>query len=680
MPYSQQQIQNAQNNQFSAAHDTRSQIRLIAGPGSGKSYAIQERVDWLLGRGIMPNHIFVISFTRASTLDLRNRISRYCQDRGHATVDQVSISTLHSLALKVLRSAGLLSYPADPLVLDDWEQKIIFDDEFSKASGYKPGQNGVGYTPSRCEAVRRDYEAYCGTGLWSPPNYIPPDPPITPTERQDYQRFHGPRTQTYSCVLPGEIVRQCVTHVKAGTLNPASLLGIEHLIVDEYQDLNPSDLEFIDAIIANGIVTFIAGDDDQSIYSFRFASPAGIQSFVNRFPQAGQHELSDCFRCSTDVLRTAQSLIINFSEPNRIPKNLVSVYATATPPEAGIVHRWLFPSAVQEARSIAYSCRDLIAAGIPHREIMILLSNTRAQLPTLRQEFDKAGVVYESPRTYSFIDTNPGRFILAVLRVICEQNDYIAHRLILGLRPHIGAGICNNVAGAVIAYNLNFKDLFYQTLPTGVFRGAQLSALNGARDVCSEISSWQLSETIQNRSGNLFNLITHIYGQQIAQEWTNLLGSVPSEMTIEELRDYLWAETDEQQAAILETVYVRLNMTLPVNGLVPLKVRIMTMHGAKGLNTSIVFVPGLIEEILPGERKRPYPGLVLESARMLYVSITRARAACILSYAGTQIAYGQFVRRIPSRFTTHLSGPFTQRSDGLNAIEINSIVSSYQNL
>ncbi|HMD87846.1 MAG TPA: 3'-5' exonuclease, partial [Anaerolineaceae bacterium] len=367
-------------------------------------------------------------------------------------------------------------------------------------------------------------------------------------------------------------------------------------------------------------------------------------------------------------------------EPNRIPKNLVSVYASTNPPESGIVHHWLFPSAVQEARSIANSCRDLIAAGIPPREIMILLSNTRAQLPTLTQELDTVGVVYESPRIDCFIKTKPGRFILAVLRVICEPNDYFAHRLILGLRPQTGAGICNNIAGAAIANNLNFRNLFYQPLPTGVFRGTQLSALNHARVVCAEIISWQPNETIQNRLKKLFNLINNIYGQQIAQGWANIIGSLPPDMTIEELRNYLWADTDEQQAALLETVYVRLNMPLPGNGLLPPKLRIMTMHGAKGLNASIVFIPGVMEEILPGERRRLFPGLVLEAARMLYVSITRARAACILSYAETRIDYGKFTRQTPSRFTPHLSGTFTRRTDGLNTIEVNSIVRSYQNL
>ena len=680
MPVTQQQIRRAEVQQHAAAHDPSPQVRLIAGPGSGKSFAIQERVNWLLSRQIPPDFIYVISFTRASTLDLRNRVRSYCEGKGQSQVDRVSISTLHSLALRALRAAGLLAYPADPLVMDKWELENVFDAEFSKASGRKPGQAGVGYTPSRCADIRRDYEAFCGTGRWSPPNYIPPDPPIADTERSDYQRFHTPRTQVYSCVLPGEIVRQCVLHMTAGALNPAQLLRIQHLIVDEYQDLNPSDLEFVDGLIASGVETFVAGDDDQSIYSFRFASPEGIQSFAVRFPRLGHHELTECFRCTTEVLRAAQSLVAGFSEPNRIPKNLVSVYTSSNPPERGIVHRWQFPRAIQEASSIAGSCQSLIKSGIPARKIMILISNTRSQLSLLAQALETANVEFESPRADSFIDTHPGRFILALLRVTCQPKDYVAHRLLLGLRPHVGPGICNGIAESVISSNLNFRDIFYQPLPAGVFRDARLTALNHARSVCAQISNWQPVETLATHAEEIRDLDTSIFGQQVISIWQGIIAHLPPDITLEELRDYLWADTDEQQASLLEAVYTRLGMPIPEGGLLPQKVRIMTMHGAKGLDASIVFIPGLMEEILPGERRRPYPGLVLESARMLYVSITRARAACILSYSRTRIAYGKFARQTPSRFVSQLAGQFIYRNDGLSAQEIGSIMQSYRNL
>jgi hypothetical protein len=236
MPITHAQIQIAQTRQHVAAHDMSSQVRLIAGPGSGKSFAIQERVKWLLDRNIPPELIFVVSFTRASTLDLRNRIMKYCQNAGYQNLEQLNVSTLHSLALRALRAAGLLAYPVDPLVLGDWEQENVLDAEFSRTSGYLANE-GVGYSPGRCKAIRVDYEAFCGTGQWLPPNHIPPDPPITDEERINYERFHDPRTQTYSCVLPGEIVRQCVVNMDAGLLNPANLLKIQYLIVDEYQDL-----------------------------------------------------------------------------------------------------------------------------------------------------------------------------------------------------------------------------------------------------------------------------------------------------------------------------------------------------------------------------------------------------------------------------------------------------------
>ncbi len=679
MPITQQQMQNAQARQHAAARDPRPRVRLVAGPGTGKSFAIGERVRWLLETGIPPHRIYVISFTRAVSLDLRRKVHKCCQDQGFSNADQVSVSTLHSLALRVLSAANLLSYPVRPRVMDNWELENIFDAEFSKASGYT-GRAGTGYTPGRCSKIRRDYEAFCGTGKWVPPNYIPPDPPISSTERADYEGFHRLRTQVYSCVLPGEIVRQCVENVAAGTLDPAALLGIELLVADEYQDLNPIDLDFIDGLIASGVNTFVAGDDDQSIYSFRFASPHGIQSFTDRHPNAGDHELQDCFRCTSRVLEAACALLQAFPEPNRIPKHLVSLYDTATPPEPGVVHHWRFPSAIQEARAIAESCAGFVGNGLPLRKIMILLSDTRAQLSTLTSALEAENVEFESPRADIFIDTRAGRFILALLRIVCDTNDYVAHRLLLGLRPNVGAGICNRIAESVIANNLNFRDILHHPLPHGIFRGRLLSALNGARHVCARVSNWLPTETVSQRSQGISGIVLGVFGQQESQAWMARTANLPQNMTLEELRDYLWADTDEQQESLLEAVYARLNIPIPMEGLLPQKVRIMTMHGAKGLDAHVVFIPGLMEEILPGDRKRRYAGLVLEAARMLYVSITRARAACILSYAETRVARGQFSTQAPSRFIRHLAGRFERRDTGLSDLETQHILRCCGNL
>lgn len=679
MSITQEQIQVAQTRQHEAAHDTRSEIRLIAGPGSGKSFAIQERVKWLLERNISPDSIFVVSFTRASTVDLRNRIIEYCRDAGHQDIEQINVSTLHSLALRALRSAGFLTYPANPLVLDNYEQENILDAEFSKASGYS-ARNNDGYSQGRCKAIRTDYEAFCGTGQWLPPNHIPPDPPITEVERKDYRRFHDPRTQVYSCVLPGEIIRQCVIKMQAGLLHPGTLLNIQYLIVDEYQDLNPTDLEFVDRIIKGGVNTFVAGDDDQSIYSFRFASPQGIQSFVNRFPQTGDHELRECFRCSNNVLNAAQRLIEFFSEPVRIPKRLSSLYLESAPPVQGVVHRWRFRSFLTEARSVAESCSQLIMHGVSPDKIMILVSNKHALLRTLIQELERVNVNYEAPKSDGFFEGSSGRFILGILRIVCNPEDYVAYRLILGLRPRVGPTTCNRIADSIVANNLNYRNIFYQPLPEGIFRGRELAAINHARDVCNQISDWSSEETLSVYLDEISEIVTNVFGEQDTQKWLEIIDPIPNEITIEEINNYLHADTDEQQVALLEGVYERLEIPIPEEGLLPEKVRIMTMHGAKGLSAKVVFIPGLMEELLPGSLRQPYPGLVLEAARMLYASITRACAACILSFSTSRVVYGNFSHQTPSRFASYLDGPFAQRENGLTDGEAESICDDIQNL
>jgi superfamily I DNA/RNA helicase len=571
----------------------------------------------------------------------------------------------------MLRVANLLHYPADPLVLDSWELTNVFDAEFGHA-------NALGKI--RSEEIRREHEAFWSTGQWAPPNYIPPDPPITTAERASFNAFHGPRTQTYSCVLPGEIVRECLAQIVAGNLDPVGLLHLQHLIVDEYQDLNPIDQQFVDEVIARGVTTFVAGDDDQSIYSFRHGSPAGIQDFTQRYPAAAPHTLSDCFRCAHSITAAANALMVHHPSQNRIPKTLNSLYSGSLPPVAGVVHRWRFANAVNEADSIAASCQSLINAGVNPRDILILLSNQRELLATLRDSLNASHVPFEPPRAETFIDSDTGRFVLAIIRLVCDLHDHVAHRLILGLRPGVGIGTCSAIANAVINNALSYWDVFHNPLPGSVFQGRSLTALNHARQVCAQIGAWQPTDTLQQRSADIAGILTGAFSAAEAQNWQNYVAALPIAMTLQELRDWLWADNDEQQMVVLGAVFTRLNQAMPAAAVLPPRVRIMSMHGAKGLSSRIVFIPGLEEHIFPGPWRQPYPGLILEAARLVYVSITRARAACILSYASRRRIQGPIRPTAPSRFTTSLNGPFIARVQGLQQAEVQQITADIANL
>jgi len=100
---------------------------------------------------------------------------------------------------------------------------------------------------------------------------------------------------------------------------------------------------------------------------------------------------------------------------------------------------------------------------------------------------------------------------------------------------------------------------------------------------------------------------------------------------------------------------------------------VMTMHGAKGLSGRVVFIPGLEHGLLPNRHQTPYPAQLLEAARLLYVSITRARAACFLSFSQRRTVQGQYQTRTASQFTAHTGGAFVARQDGMTDVETATI-------
>ena len=679
------QKKNADKQQMIASCDSSPQVRLVAGPGTGKSGTIIKRVMELLKNGVNPDKIYVISFTRATCLELANKIISSCTNTAYANApSQIHVSTMHSLALRILRRANLLiQFPSDPTLLNEWEQDNIYDEELSRS---------VPCTPTRAGEIRVAHDAQWQT---LNPQYIN-QTQISPIEIRAFNAFHSTRTNLYSCVLPGEVVFKCVEAYKMGTIQKSQIPLIEHLIVDEFQDLNACDQEFIHFLSSNGGILFVAGDDDQSIYSFRHADPSGIMQFHNTYPHSNTHILSDCFRCTPSILNAATTLI-QFNA-NRIPKTINPLYSKASPPVTGSLFVWSFSDAVTEAKSIASSIQELLKAGLAGREdeIVILITNRRLQLDIITQELGNLGLPFEPPRGKQLTDDIVIHAVYSILR-ICKENirgkpDYIAYRSLLGLLSGIGITTVKDIADGCVANNQNFRALFdMNPLPHWLKKRAD-RAVSRVIDAAQTARSWSHTDTIGSRIQDINGVLsTNIVASNqlttLGAQWTALAGALPQNMTLDELLLFLSTDSESDQQLIIDQVNSRISKNQLPGTVIQKNIRVLTMHGAIGLSGKVVFIPACEQGIMPNFYSLQATGLVIEQRRLFYVSLTRAMAACILSHAALHVgAQAFFLRqtmnvRLPrSQFLNELGIASVNRTTGLSPTEALAIVTDINNL
>ncbi|HZL78627.1 MAG TPA: ATP-dependent helicase [Candidatus Limnocylindrales bacterium] len=687
MPTTPAQRAVAEQQQFDAAQDAAPQIRLIAGPGTGKSRTIEKRVAHILSQGANPANVYVISFTRATCEELKGRIRNHCAGLNPPiNAEQVTVRTMHSLALRILRMGNQLNqYPSEPTMLDNWEQEHIYDAELSRDLHCAPG---------RAADVRLAHDAQWQT---LNPAFVNQSQ-ITQAEITGFNAFHATRTNLYSCVLPGEVIFKCVTALQLGALQQAALPQIDHLIVDEFQDLNACDQEFIRLLSAQGSILFIAGDDDQSIYSFRHADPNGIIQFPQNYPQSVTHTLTDCFRCAPAILTPASRLIAQ--NPNRVPKNLNALYGNAVPPVPGTLHVWSFLNADEEARAIATSCQQLINAGMAGREneILILISNRRIQLEIISRELGNLGIPFDEPVDGGLADDPSIRGVLCLLRLIEEReentDDYPAYTSLVSLSSGVGPETVKRLGDLCVANNQNYRALFHAQATPHWLTGRPRTVVANITNLVQQLAGWALTDTLAARSADILASVTQVIftspGNALTFQttWNALVGGLPPQMTLNELLLLLRAGTESDRESVLNIVNTRLE---PLNIANPQpaaqRIRILTMHGAKGLSGKVVFIPSVEQGILPSFRNLQAPGLLIEHRRLFYVSLTRAMAACVLTHAALHSNAQAFailtrpqVRLARSQFLNEMGVATVNRMAGLTPVEAAAIVADIQNL
>jgi DNA helicase II / ATP-dependent DNA helicase PcrA len=687
MGITESQKQQAENQQWIAARDGSREQRLIAGPGTGKSRTIEKRVCNLISQGEDPRRIYVISFTRATCRELTARIERFCADAGlEGKGADVAVSTMHSLALSVLKRANLLNqYPSEPVMLDDWEQEHVYDEELSSVLGCKT---------SRAAEIRKAHDTEWHT--LDPASIA--QARITEEEVRGFNAFHSARSNLYCCVLPGEVIHRCVKNIELGNLQTDQFPPIARLIVDEFQDLNACDQRFVELLHASGGDLFIAGDDDQSIYAFRHADPSGIVRFHERYPNAVTHELTDCFRCAPRVLSPAVRLVEH--NPERLRKTLVALYGSADPPVHGTLNVWSFTRMEDEARAVAESCKALIDAGMAGREnrLVILLSQvnpTSIQIDPIIRELGNLGLPFSVPAGKALTENEGLRAVYYILRVLRDlqqgKPDYPPYRGLLYLLHGVGRSIAKRIADDCINRGENFRRMFVDPPPPTWLGNREARAVTRVASIVSVVTHWKLEDTIANRLNDIGQLLTEkvfVGATQSAEHlasWLGLASQLPQAMQLAELLELLSPHTYDQQE-VLNEVYARLGETpdLPV---APKKIRILTMHGAKGLSGDIVFIPGAVQGICPKAKSLQAAGLLIEQRRLFYVSITRAMAACIISHANTYTGAAAFalgqkpvLRLGRSQFLNEMDLRSVNRDSGLNPDEARAIMDDVRSL
>lgn len=614
-----------QRRQSAAADDDSAQVWVVAGPGAGKSKAIVRRVEKLLRNEVPAEAIGVISFTNASVRDLTESLARELP-QGLAGRTEVKVRTLHSLAFRLLHAAGQLKeYPTTPRVLSNTDLREIVDNEF---------QHVHGLSRARVEAIRQHYETVAATNA-APPPYRQPEEPVTNEELASFGRHLRRRRELFSAILQGELVKQAVEKIGSNALQ-VELLGLRHVIVDEYQDLNPVDAQFIDQLVAADIVTLVVGDDDQSVYSFRHATPDGFRSFPNRNDGTARHEFGHCFRCSPAVLDAAQTIINEYAADGRIDKTFASVWDTSTPRVGGVMSRVAYASDDQEARGIAEACLALIdnGLGLAPQKIAILFAIRR--LGTLvERALDECGIPFLPLNQPQLDDSSDGRAGHALLKAICDEDDLVSRRVVFGSLGGVGIQSCvdlvdKSFSGAISAKQVwtvpDASAVYSQRVETA--RRRVVTLLDAAReaevnpDSCLQVVLAAMEEVVRRELGGGVPDALRVASK-----------GLPTTATVGEFLALHALTTIDEVDEFLSELFAKHEEERPAVDYNPCSVRLLTLHGSKGLTFDAVFIPGVEEGVLPSANASLVPQLVEEAARLLFVGITRARAATFLSWA-----------------------------------------------
>ncbi|GAC1577010.1 MAG: UvrD-helicase domain-containing protein [Sphingomicrobium sp.] len=618
--------------QREAVVTTEGPVLVLAGAGTGKTSALTARLAHLIAtRRAWPSQILAVTFTNKAAREMKERIARIS---GGAIDGMPWLGTFHSVAARMLRvHAELVGLQSNFTILDTDDQlrllkQLILAAELDEKRWPARQLAGVidrwknrGWTPRQIDAGESEIFANGRGG-------------------ELYARYQDRLRALNGCDFGDLLLHMLAIFRKHPDVLEAYRERFHYILVDEYQDTNASQYEWLKLLAEPRRNLCCVGDDDQSIYSWRGAEVANILRFEQDFPGAAIIRLEQNYRSTPHILGAATGLIANNS--GRLGKTLWT--AASDGDKVKVIGVWDGP---EEARRIGEEIERHQRGGGSLNDAAILV---RAQFQTreFEERFIAIGLDYQIVGGFRFYERAEIRDALAYLRLVAQPADDLAFERIVNV-PKRGLG---DMAIARIHGFSRSQQLPLLLSAAQMLDSDELTpqARRSLGRFVGDVSRWRtMAASLPHPE--LARLILDESGYTAALQAER---SAVAAGRLENLAELTRAmEEYETLGAFLE--HVSLVMDNDATRGEP-KVTIMTIHAAKGLEFPLVFLAGWEEGVFPSQRALDEGGLASleEERRLAYVAITRARTRATILHAANRRIYGQWTSSIPSRFVAEL--------------------------
>ena len=622
---------------------------VLAGPGSGKTRVLTNRVAWLIGvLHVPPWRILAVTFTNKAAREMKERVERLV---GPEAAERLTIGTFHATCAGLLRreasgAADLLGFDSRFVIFDTDDQLRVVKRAMAELDiddkQYRPRAVLGAISNAKNEMLRP--EDYRPSSYWHE------------IAGRVYGRYQEVLRASNALDFDDLLLETALLMRTAPDIRDRYRERYRHLLVDEFQDTNSAQYAMVTAIAAAEDHDaprnlFVVGDEDQSIYRWRGADYRNIQRFRTDFKDAKTILLEQNYR-STQTILDAASAVIDRNR-QRTPKSLW------TEKEGG--ERITLFEAQDESEEAAYVVGRVgrhIGGGTSAGDIAIMY-RTNAQSRAVEDALMRRGIPYQLVGGTRFYERREVRDVMAYLRLAHNPHDEISLERVINVPPR---GIGKTTWTALLKLASARGETMWETLEhigLGLIEPDEATAL-GARGRKSlagvhEILSTLVAARDEIVPGMLVDVVIDATGytawlrdgtEEGEERWENIL----------ELRSVASGYDSLPPREGLVTFLENVALVADVDTLESEseRVTLLTLHAAKGLEYPIVFIIGLEEDTLPHARSIDEPDELEEERRLFYVGITRAKRTLYLLRAYRRTLFGGSEPRRRSRFLDDL--------------------------